>query len=173
MSPENHTATGWYVVASKPRKERFAEINLRQQGFETFWPNIRSVVRRRGQPAQALEPLFPGYLFVRFNSERDRWQSINGTIGVQRLICAKGGLPTPIPVGAMREIFDRCPQGTWEVGAPELQPGQQVDLIRGPFIGLCGRFEKMVSRDRVRVLMSLLDSDVSVVMPAAYLARAA
>lgn len=173
MSPESHTATGWYVVASKPRKERFAEINLRQQGFETFWPNIRSVVRRRGQAAQILEPLFPGYMFVRFNPERDRWQSINGTIGVGRLICTKGGLPTPMPVGAMREIFDRCPQGTWEVGAPELQPGQQVDLIGGPFIGLCGRFEKMVSRDRVRVLMSLLDSDVSVVMPAAYLGRAA
>lgn len=173
MSLENHGATGWHVVAAKPRKERFAEINLRLQGFDTFWPNIRSAVRRRGKAAQVLEPMFPGYLFVRFNRERDRWQAINGTMGVQRLICANGGLPAPVPAGAMREMFERCPQGTWEADAPRLQPGQQVDLIGGPFTGLSGRFEEMVSRDRVRVLMSLLESEVSVVMPAAFLGVAA
>ena len=173
MSFDVHAADGWHVAASKPRKERIAEINLRLQGFETFWPNIRNVVRRRGKATQVLEPLFPGYLFVRFNRERDRWQSINGTMGIQRLICARGGLPAPVPTSAMQEILQRCPQGTWECATPELRYGQQVDLVSGPFAGMSGRFEQLVSRDRVRVLMSLLESEVSVVMPAAFLSVAA
>lgn len=173
MSFDSKPAAGWHVAASKPRKERIAEINLRLQGFETFWPNIRTVVRRRGKATPVLEPLFPGYLFVRFNRERDRWQSINGTMGIQRLICARGGLPAPVPKSAMQEILQRCPQGTWEAAIPELQCGQLVDLVDGPFTGMSGRFEQMVSGDRVRVLMSLLDSEVSVVMPAAFLGVAA
>lgn len=159
----------WYVAASKPRKETIAEINLNAQGFRTFRPTIRRVVTKRGKAAAEYQSLFPGYLFVKFDRDLDRWEAINGTIGVQRLLCTNGRLPAAMPAAVMSEIFRRCPRGVWHVDPCQFSPGDHVTLTDGPFRGLSARFGELVSQDRVRVLMQLLDSEVPVIMPTGFL----
>ena len=72
----------WFVVATKPNGERSAEMNLLQQGFDVFFPLIEKTRRHARRVDTVQKPLFPGYLFVQFDSSTTPWRSINGTIGL-------------------------------------------------------------------------------------------
>ena len=51
----------WYLVHTKPRKEKLAQANLQRQDWEVYLPLLLSRRRRRGAWAEAVEPLFkPG-----------------------------------------------------------------------------------------------------------------
>jgi transcription antitermination factor NusG len=43
-------------------------------------------VRHARKVRAALGAYFPAYLFVRFDLTKDRWRSVNGTLGVSRLV---------------------------------------------------------------------------------------
>jgi hypothetical protein len=51
-----------------------------------------------------IAPVFPGYIFVSFNSERDRWRSINGKLGVGRLIATQRQ-PVRVPRGVVEALI--------------------------------------------------------------------
>ena len=51
-----------------------------------------------------IAPVFPGYIFVSFNSERDRWRSINGKLGVGRLIATQQQ-PVRVPRGVVEALI--------------------------------------------------------------------
>ena len=97
---------GWYVVHAQQRAEERACVHLNRQGFEAYLPRYmaqRSHARRRDWVARAL---FPGYLFVRLDLERDRWLAVNSTIGVRGLVSA-GSRPTAVPTGLIDGIRAR------------------------------------------------------------------
>ena len=54
----------WYAVFCKPRQEAVAEENLQRQGFHVYLPRTRIRHRRRGQWVNAIEALFPRYVFI-------------------------------------------------------------------------------------------------------------
>ena len=31
----------WFVVQTKPKQESVAEVNLKRQGYETYYPRVR------------------------------------------------------------------------------------------------------------------------------------
>ncbi len=55
----------WYVLHSKPHKERILWRQLQDQGFEVFYPHILLHTVKPG--VMKNKPLFPGYLFVNVN----------------------------------------------------------------------------------------------------------
>ena len=74
------------MVYTKPRAENIGVINLRNQGYEVFFPQI--IFEKTGIKQEKLktEPMFPRYLFIRFNVERDSWNPIKSTIGISHII---------------------------------------------------------------------------------------
>ena len=73
----------WYVVYSKPRKEEFAEFNLRQKGLEVFFPRLRLPGSR--QKRKQIVPLFPNYLFVKIQVFSEEYHYVTWSPGVKRL----------------------------------------------------------------------------------------
>ena len=59
----------WYLIKTKPRQEKIAKKNLKNQGYEAFCP----VSKINNQ----LVILFPGYLFVQLNEKTQNWSPIN------------------------------------------------------------------------------------------------
>jgi hypothetical protein len=53
----------WCAVYTKPQKEEFAELHLRQRGIDTFFPKL--FLPKTGRRKQAIVSLFSNYLFVR------------------------------------------------------------------------------------------------------------
>src|SRR5882724_13014065 len=97
----------WYLVHAQPRSEQKAEFNLSAQGFRTFVPLLLKTVRHARKLRTVRAPVFPGYLFVSLDLERDRWLSVRSTIGVLRLICHRDGRPVPVPAGIVERLLEQ------------------------------------------------------------------
>jgi transcriptional antiterminator RfaH len=155
--------TSWVVISTHPHKEHVALENLNRQGFQTYCPRIRRRVRHARQLRQVLRPLFPGYVFVRLNPQREQWRSIDATFGVRNLIRfgeKPGTIPSEFIVGL---------QATEEEGAVALPrardsylPGEKVRLREGPFDGLIATVMSANDDERIVVLMDLLKRSVRV-----------
>jgi len=161
MHPVNsHSA--WYVVEAHVRSEAQAKRNLEQQGFTSFCPQFRKMRRHARRVDYRMMPVFPGYLFVRFDRERDGWFAINGTLGVKRLVGASISRPQPMPASAMQALLDRCSGDVISGLFTELESGQSVRLISGPFATVLAQVEQLDERGRVRVLLDILGGKMSV-----------
>jgi len=78
--------SAWYLVLTKPGKERLAIMQLRMQGFETYLP-MRAPLKAGGEA----KPLFPAYLFVRVDLACPGWRAIYSTIGVKDVLSVGAG----------------------------------------------------------------------------------
>jgi transcription antitermination factor NusG len=106
----------------------------------------------------------PTLHFYGGDTRRDRWRSINGTIGVDRLLTS-GGEPQPVPRGLVESLIHATDaEGNIHFDFV-LREGQSVKVIAGPFANLVGSLEKLDENGRVRVLLELLGATIPVVLP--------
>jgi transcription elongation factor/antiterminator RfaH len=151
----------WYAVRTHVHQETRAEVQLNNQGHETWLPRIWKSVRHARRIRQVRAPLFPGYLFIRLDVTRQQWRSVNSTFGVMSLIM-EGDRPRPVPCG----IVDALQALTVSDGlidfAPDLVPGQQVQVIAGPFAGVIGELATCGARGRVEILLEVMGQQVRV-----------
>jgi transcription elongation factor/antiterminator RfaH len=156
----------WYAVRSQPRKEAIAALHLRRQGFRTFLPLIDKVVRLPTRTATTTAAFFPSYLFVSLSLQRDRWRSVNGTIGVQTLV-SFGDQPAPTPTGLIERLVANASEEGRVCFDESFVPGARVRIVGGPFDGLLGTFLKATDSERVSILMTMLAREVTVKVPKA------
>lgn len=151
------SAGRWYVVHTRPSQETRAKTQLSRQGFTTFLPTFTRTIRHSRQFRTSDSPLFPRYLFIRFDVNQDRWRSVNSTLGVSCLITA-GEKPLPVPRGAIEEMLSHGRHSP----LLELKQGSPVRVVTGPFAGIVGKLVRLDAGGRVRVLLSILGGDVPV-----------
>lgn len=156
----------WTVVQAQPRGEEKARKHLANQGFVPYLPRYRRPVRHARQIETVLRPLFPGYLFVRLDPVKTRWRSINGTVGVCRVL-TDGGVPSRVPERIVREIIAREDEnGTVSLLPPMFVRGEPVRIIEGPFADCGGLFQEILDDQRIVLLFTLLGREVRAVVPA-------
>ncbi len=151
----------WYVAATEPRKEWLAVLNLEQQSFRSLCPRFHKVRRHARRMETVLAPLFPGYVFVSFDVDNDQWSSINGTLGVRRLIRFGPTRPQPMPDAAMIQLLGRCRDGIMIRLIDDIQAGDAVRIISGPFADQLAKVESLDDKGRVRVLLDILGGATS------------
>ena len=150
----------WYAIRIKSRLGSVTSTTLRGKGYEEFLPLYRSR-RRWSDRIKELEcPLFPGYLFCRFDAS-DRLMPILTTPGVIGIV---GASKTPIPIDddeieAIRAILR---SGLAAQPWPLLQVGSKVCLEGGPLAGLEGIITDMDKVCRLIVSVTLLQRSVAV-----------
>ena len=149
----------WAVVNSQPHREPIALQNLERQQFQAYCPMIRRQ-RRRGRLArEVIRPLFPSYLFVRLNPERDCWRPLLSTYGVRTLVRC-GERPSLLDDGFIQSLKQREVDGVIMRPASTYHIGQQVRLAGGAVDGLVATIIEMDEKDRMTVLMDLLSRPV-------------
>jgi transcriptional antiterminator RfaH len=158
----------WYVVHTQPKAEARALWHLENQGFDGFLPRVAQLRRHARQIKPVLVPLFPRYLFVRFDLDATRWRVINGTRGVVSLL-ANGPCPLPIPEGAVEELLTKCDQrGAVPLTAIGIfTKGLKVRIKSGTFSGQTGEITEVIPQghDRVQVLLTFLGIEIGVQLP--------
>src|SRR5205809_5330294 len=127
----------WFLAHTLPKGEWKAELHLGAQGFRTFQPQIRKTIRHARQLKTVRAPLFPRYLFVIIDLERDRWLSVRSTVGVSRLFTTKDGRPVPVPIGIVDALIEQSQDNLTRLDAG-LVKGQRVQILSGPFADLVG-----------------------------------
>lgn len=160
-SPENF----WFCLKSKPRQEAVAVRNLKAVGdIDIFFPRIRRTRRGHEKNKEVIEPLFPGYIFVKFNPE-DSQGTVKSTRGVLHLV-SKNGKAVDVDDKVIDELKALGPDGILSMLDEELKVGAKIKVIRGIFAGSEGEVLKLATpQKRIAVLLTLLGAQQSVEMP--------
>lgn len=152
---------GWVVANTQPHRERIAFDNLLRQRFQAYCPLIRTRVTHARRTQEVLRPLFPSYLFVKIDSDTRSWRPIISTIGVKSLI-RFGDFPSFIADEFLVGLKAREIDGAITRPASEYGVGQRVRVSGGPFDGVVATIIEMDERDRLIVLMDMLNRPVKV-----------
>jgi transcriptional antiterminator RfaH len=147
----------WYVVHTNPKQEERANNNLRAWGVETLNPKLR--MRRfnqfTGAPSYISQPLFPRYIFAKFNACR-QLPKIWFTRGVHEIV-SFGGKPASVDEDIIRLIHDRIDNNGFVQIGDDLKCGDKVVVKAGPLRNFSGIFEReLKEKDRVIVLLTAI-----------------
>src|SRR5215467_12229714 len=162
----------WFLAYTLPKSEWKAELHLGAQGFRTYLPQIRKTIRHARQLKTVRAPLFPRYLFVILDLERDRWLSVRSTVGVSSLFSSRDGRPVPVPFGIVESLIERSEDALTRLDS-NLVKGQNVRILAGPFVDFVGTLDRLNGAGRVRVLLEMMGTAVPVTLHRSALAPAA
>ncbi len=154
--PAEVPAPAWYCVRSQPKHEHLAAGHLAgEAGVEVYLPRIRFRRATRRGPVWFTEPLFPGYLFARFDLVRQLRRVHHGR-GVRGVVHFGNQWPA-IPEEAIRQLQAAVGAEAVRVIEPSLNVGEEVTIASGPFAGLLAVVSRvMPGRERVAVLLEFL-----------------
>jgi len=165
MAKNSRTDKAWYLVYTKPQKERIARENLERQGYEIYLPFLRKNIRRGRQFYARVEPLFPRYLFICLSDRTDDWGPIRSTTGVTHLV-RFGSRAVSVPddlIQVLREHEDES--GVYDLPGREPAAGDRVRFIDGPLSGYEAIYQQKTSADRVIVLMDIAGKHSRLTIP--------
>jgi len=153
----------WYAIYTKCHHERTTNKILEDQGLHTFLPEILVPSRRKDRKLLIKRPLFPNYLFVQLDNNKENWLKVYKTQGVVR-ICGNGR-PTPVPdddINSIR-IFVQSDRNIYPL--PYLVVGAKVRVVAGPLAGAIGILLKEDYKKRQLVVsIELMGQSVAVTL---------
>jgi transcriptional antiterminator RfaH len=161
----------WIVVNTHPHKEAAAILNLQNQGYSTYCPMLRKRVRHARRTANVLRPLFPGYLFIELTDEALSWRPILSTIGV-RTIVRNGDEPSRLDAQFVSALRAREQDGVIVAPPSPYVAGQKIRITDGPFDGTVATIIDLAEKDRLVVLMDVLNRPVNVKISASQVSPA-
>jgi len=161
----------WYLVRTKPGKERWVRDQLSARLSEVFLPMLKARMPRWGRLTMSIAPLFPCYLFARLDLPSDYFD-VKYLAGVNGLVCA-GVDPVVVPETIVTEIRARGVDDVVEILEDPFNSGQPVRVVDGPFRGFEAIFERYLSgTERVAILLSTIENGgPRVVLPVSALAK--
>ena len=145
----------WFILQFKPNSHHQAVKNLNQQDFETFLPLHEITTRHASRFINANRPLFPGYMFISFDGTESKWNKINNTYGVSRLISFNSTLKS-IPNTFVENLMKRCDLSGKLMPAKKFKNGDLVKISKGPFANFIATVETFKDDQRIWVLMDLM-----------------
>ena len=160
----SETGSRWFLAQLKPNAHAIAQRNLLRQGFVTFHPLMDETQRKNGRFVTVQRPVFPGYIFVEFDTASGGWRAVNSTYGVTKLV-SFGADPAEVEPGIMAALMHRF---SADGAAPEIS-FKKGDILRageGPFVDFVVEVESLAPDQRVWVLLDLMGRRTRVAIPA-------
>jgi transcriptional antiterminator RfaH len=145
----NSVGRNWYAVKCKPRQERIASANLDRAGIPVFFPQIKESKRIRQKLVLSAEPLFPGYLFARFDV-RSEYRTVQYARGVHGIV-SFGISPAVVDEDLILAIQERLHNSP--SSASPFSTGQVVKIQSGPLHGMEAIFERQIPPYQRAVLL--------------------
>jgi transcription antitermination factor NusG len=149
----------WYAIRVRSKFEQAVSASLSGKGYDQYLPLYRSR-RTWSDRAKDLDlPLFPGYLFCRFDVQVRL--PILTTIGVISIV-GTGRIPVAISDQEIDAIQTVIGSGLHLQPWPQLAVGSRVVIEQGPLKGLEGVALDVKKKFRLFVSVPLLQRSVSV-----------
>jgi transcription antitermination factor NusG len=159
MQPERSPSTGWFAVQVKPKHEKNVSVALEYKGLEAFLPLYRARRKWSDRVRESQLPLFPGYVFCKFNPLRlTPILSTPGVYDVVRFGRTLATLDSDEIVALQNLMRSGLPSEPW----PRLEIGQLVEIEDGPLIGCKGVIVEFKKLPRLVLSVTLLRRSVLV-----------
>ena len=161
----------WYVVQTKHREELRTEYFLKEKGLEVYLPLIEVATIHNFRNVMKEKPLFPSYLFCRFDPEVSlgyvRW-----TKGVAKILPES---VSPVPVeDRLITTIRTLGQKDGIIRKIPLKMHDQIRIIRGPMKDILGIFEYWTSDEgRIKVLLNFINYQASVELHHSFIEKVA
>jgi transcription termination/antitermination protein NusG len=153
------SAPDWHALFVRYQHEKFVALGLSNKNIEVFLPLCNSTRQWQDREKQLWLPLFPSYVFVRENVERQL--QIISTPGVIHIV-RFGGRPAIVSqsqINAVRKILEsHCAVEPH----PLLTCGDRVRVRTGPLTGLEGILARKKNRAQLVISMEMLGRSASV-----------
>ncbi|HLK67802.1 MAG TPA: transcription termination/antitermination NusG family protein [Bryobacteraceae bacterium] len=147
----------WFAIRVKSNREYITSQALTGKGYEVMLPTFRRAGRGG---SSGVVPLFPGYLFSRFDVTKRL--PVLTTPGIVHIV-GVGKTPVPIDEDELRSLRIVLDAGL-PVRRDELYTvGQKVHIRKGPLCG-AGGIVTDVQEHRFVVTISLLQRSISVLL---------
>jgi transcription antitermination factor NusG len=149
----------WFALHVQTRYEAGVSAHLQGMGYQDFLPLCRTRTRWSDRTKKVDTPLFPGYLFCRFDPQYRL--PILKTPGVIQIV---GSRKQPIPVeeNEIEAIQAAAGSGTPCQPYPYLQVGETVQIESGPLRGLEGILVEVRGNRHLILSVTLLQRSVAV-----------
>lgn len=155
----------WYAVYTAPRAEKLVKNRLEEKKIETYLPLITVRKQWSDRKKWVEVPLFNSYLFVK--TDLGNYFQILNTSGLIKFICFENK-PAPIPteqIHLVRMLLSSYSDIEVQESIPE--PGQKIEVIAGPLLGMKGELISHKGKKLVAVQIEQLGYSVLINMPAA------
>jgi transcription antitermination factor NusG len=155
----------WYALSVRSRYERIVVTFLSHQGYEWFLPFYKSRRCWSDRIKEIEVPLFPGYLFCRFDIHNRL--PVLRIPGVQYVV---GGtrIPTPIDTSEIHALQTVIRTDALREPWPFLRVGDRVRIERGSLAGVEGILLQFKGRHRLVLSVTLLQRSVAVEIDSAW-----
>ena len=156
-------ACNWFVLRTYPRAEHMAANRLERDGFEVYFPQVKAVLPRL---PHAKIPLFPGYLFLRCDPNKEGWPRFSPAHHVSGWVNFEGVVPS-LPTEVVEELMGQVEAingggGIWK----RFQPGERVQVVSSSEWGWGEVVNDAKSPDgRVKVLLRMMGRLVPAQIP--------
>ena len=158
--------SSWYALQVRSRKEGYVASQIQGQGFECLLPTYKSIRKWSDRMKEIEQPLFPGYLFCRFDFQNRR--PVITTPGVLQIV---GYGRTAVSVSdeeiqaLQLAVASEMPKQPW----PYLEVGQRVRVNYGTLSGLEGTLVNVKGNHRVVLSVTLLQRSVAMEVETSWL----
>ncbi|EME3968450.1 transcription/translation regulatory transformer protein RfaH [Vibrio fluvialis] len=152
----------WYLLYCKRGEQLRAKMHLENQGVECFYPEIEVEKIRRGKRQMVKEPLFPSYMFVRFDfNVGPSFTTVRSTRGVSDFI-RFGSEPKELQGDLIYDLKQLESSAKSETPSVELpKPGQEIEVKGGQFCGLKAIYQEPDGETRSIMLVKMISQPVA------------
>lgn len=179
------TNARWHIVHCVGKSDRHVVDWLKRLELETYYPGVREM---RAVPKKELSqkqrksgvkvmrpqvvPLFPRYMFVRFDMGKNGWRDMFRIAGVGGMVC-HGEMPVWVPDGLIDDIRGKEVDGAVPGKTPAhliFKVGEEVRVSGGPFASFLGVVDRLPTAaieeidpdDRIKVVIDIFGRSTSV-----------
>jgi transcription antitermination factor NusG len=153
------TAIPWFALQTRPRNEKQVERLLTHKGYECCLPMYRQKRRWSDRVIEVELPLFPMYVFCRFNPSA--MGKAIATPGVTRII-GFGGRPAEVNVEEVESLQLLGQSAFLREPWAYIPNGTLVQVETGPLAGAQGIICSGEDRRRLVISVTLLQRSVAV-----------
>jgi transcription antitermination factor NusG len=148
----------WFALQVRARWESSTAVLLGGKGYETLLPTYKARKRWNGRLKEMTAPLFPGYIFCRFDALKRL--PVLVTPGVLAVV-SSGRVPLPVDEGEISAIQTVVSSGQRAEPWPYLEMGQRIRIETDALQGLEGILIQFKGNHRIVVSVSLLRRSVA------------
>jgi len=149
----------WYALQVWSRKEAYVLAHLEGQGYEAFLPTRRIQKKWSDRKMELQQPLFPGYLFCRFDFQNRR--PLVMTPGVVQIV-GYNRQAIPVDENEIKALQALVASGVPNQPSPYLEIGEQVRIDSGPLRGMEGILVEFKGDQRLILSVTLLQRSLAV-----------
>ena len=150
----------WYVVRTNIRCEDRAHMGIAAAGFRAFLPQVTKWRTHARLKTITRVPLFPRYLFVEADFNRQPITDIHQTHGVESIINNQG-VPSSIYGDFVADLIERQLRGEFDATKDEdLPQWAKVAIMDGKYEDCIGIIAKLPGRQRAELLINIMGRKV-------------